>query len=438
MRSVIWITISALAVAAVILGNVSLPFASWVWLVVGTSIALQGTIGAAVLRGGRAALSSRTVAAILASGVLLRLLLFPAAPYLSDDAFRYHWDGKVQSHGINPYRHAPNDDALASIERDPIDAHINHPELVTVYPPLTQLVFATAYRLTPGSLTGFHALCLLAELAAWIIVIADVRRRGRSVPASLSLLALSPLLVFQGYLPGHTDVLALPLLAALVATVARGWSLRSGVLLGLACLIKPFALLFLPALLASLRGRRLVSLLALVATVGAAYVPFASAGENLSSSMLLMARKWSFNGSIADLLDGYVAESRLRWMLAIAMGLVAVAAARVGRSFAARCLIAFTGFVAFTPTLYPWYLTWSVPFLVARPSPSLILLASLLPLADVVAIDYYTIGVWSRPLWPALVMYLPFFILLGVEGVRRRGMFTRGDDIVEPDTLPRR
>ena len=37
---------------------------------------------------------------------------FHAAPALSDDVYRYVWDGRVQLHGIHPFRHAPDDPAL--------------------------------------------------------------------------------------------------------------------------------------------------------------------------------------------------------------------------------------------------------------------------------------------------------------------------------------
>src|SRR5436853_3735325 len=40
---------------------------------------------------------------ILSSGVLFRLLVLPATPSLSDDVYRYQWDGRVQRAHFNPY-----------------------------------------------------------------------------------------------------------------------------------------------------------------------------------------------------------------------------------------------------------------------------------------------------------------------------------------------
>ncbi|TPW14160.1 MAG: hypothetical protein FD129_1129, partial [bacterium] len=51
---------------------------------------------------------------LLAVGLLMRIPLLLAPPQLSDDIYRYLWDGRVAVIGVNPYRHAPTDTALAS------------------------------------------------------------------------------------------------------------------------------------------------------------------------------------------------------------------------------------------------------------------------------------------------------------------------------------
>src|SRR3954454_1231876 len=45
----------------------------------------------------------RTLALVLALGVLMRLIVLPVEPLLSDDIFRYVWDGRVEAAGVNPY-----------------------------------------------------------------------------------------------------------------------------------------------------------------------------------------------------------------------------------------------------------------------------------------------------------------------------------------------
>src|SRR4030095_15767435 len=55
---------------------------------------------------------------IFATLFRLSILFFP--PYLSDDIYRYIWDGRVQSAGINPYRYIPADESVAKLRDDKI------------------------------------------------------------------------------------------------------------------------------------------------------------------------------------------------------------------------------------------------------------------------------------------------------------------------------
>ena len=48
--------------------------------------------------------------------ILMRVVLLPLAPELSDDFYRYLWDGHVQLSGLNPYVHAPGAEQLEGIE----------------------------------------------------------------------------------------------------------------------------------------------------------------------------------------------------------------------------------------------------------------------------------------------------------------------------------
>jgi hypothetical protein len=45
---------------------------------------------------------------ILAGTVLFRLVLLLATPSLSDDVYRYQWDGRVQQEKLNTYLNIPN------------------------------------------------------------------------------------------------------------------------------------------------------------------------------------------------------------------------------------------------------------------------------------------------------------------------------------------
>ena len=55
----------------------------------------------------------RALIAILIVAAVLRLIALCAPVYLSSDAYRYVWDGRVQAAGINPYRYIPADPQLS-------------------------------------------------------------------------------------------------------------------------------------------------------------------------------------------------------------------------------------------------------------------------------------------------------------------------------------
>ena len=81
------------------------------------------------------------VRSVVAFGLLFRLTLLPAEPSLSDDVYRYVWDGRVQAAGINPYRHAPDSPELEHLRDERLHPRINHPHIPTIYPPAAQFLF---------------------------------------------------------------------------------------------------------------------------------------------------------------------------------------------------------------------------------------------------------------------------------------------------------
>ena len=103
----------------------------------------------------------------LALGVRLGYaLLMP--PTLSDDIWRYLWDGQTLAAGQNPYATAPAE-AMAELDkraesgalmpgdrqRRELLAQINHPELVTIYQPTSQWFFAGVATLHQALTGGY-------------------------------------------------------------------------------------------------------------------------------------------------------------------------------------------------------------------------------------------------------------------------------------------
>jgi SAM-dependent methyltransferase len=141
-----------------------------------------------------------TAREVLMGAVLLRLIAFPLLPGLSDDGFRYVWDGMLQVEGINPYAHRPSDPALAGFHDGVLYGRLNSADYYSVYPPASQLVFAAGGAL--GWPLGWYAV-----KATFVgMETAGVWALARMAPARLVLLyAWHPLAVIEVAGQGHTE-----------------------------------------------------------------------------------------------------------------------------------------------------------------------------------------------------------------------------------------
>lgn len=204
---------------------------------------------------------------ILLVAALLRLLAFPQPPSLSDDAWRYLWDGRLTAEGINPYHYVPADPALASYHDDLFRLQ-GYPETNTIYPPGAQLIFAGAVSLgapfgsDPLLLFYLYKLLLVAADLLAVYLLLRMLEKLRRPLAGAILYAWHPLVIVELAGQGHTDafwVLAtgLALYGFLFRTAGSGLPA-----LGFGAAVRLFPLLVMPLWLRfAERGKRMVALL---------------------------------------------------------------------------------------------------------------------------------------------------------------------------------
>ncbi len=248
---------------------------------------------------------------IVVAGVAVRVVLLPAEPLLSDDIFRYVWDGRVTLAGINPFEHAPAADALAHLRDEHVWPKINHAEVPTIYPPGAQYLFA-ANAAVGGGVIGMKALFVLVEATA-IGALGRWLARLDEAPAidpafALAVYALNPLVFVEIAWSGHLDVVAWGLLAVGLVVWRYGGRSRAALVASLAVgasiAVKFLGLLAVP-LLAAERGsrlaerlplrRRLAALAAAPIVVLVAYLPFLGAGPKLFAGFGTYAESWRGN-----------------------------------------------------------------------------------------------------------------------------------------------
>ena len=414
-RRLIWVLVAAEAAA----------LWTMAWLGPGTplpALALWGAAFAAYLLAARYGTGdgggAMTPRRIWIAGLALRAGVLPAAPALSEDMYRFMWDGWVQRNGVNPYAHPPADPALADLRTDWWSL-INHPEVSTIYPPGAQIVFALLAWAGPAWWI-FKLGWLGADLAVARLIQRLSRGRG---PLPLLLYLWSPLVVVEVAWNGHLDPLGLaPMLGAVALAAGAGPAWRAGILLGLGAAVKFAPLAALPAL-GRLPGRapRAAGLAAAVALAvpAALYLPYAAAGASLFDGLRTYADAWEFNPGLYRLLTRLPGHPDLaKWIGAALVGGIAVHAA-LRRWPLERALFWTIGSaLLLSPTIHPWYVLWALPFACLSANRGWILLSGTVFLAYAGRDVYLSTGVWPEPAWLAWLIHGPPLALLARDGWR--------------------
>ncbi len=113
---------------------------------------------------------SRMLYSILILTAVMQGILVCTRPTLSDDIYRYVWDGKVQAHGISPYRYPPDAPELTQLRDSNIYPHINRKNVVTVYPPAAEAAYFLLWRILPDNVHWFQGTMAMGGLLAGILV----------------------------------------------------------------------------------------------------------------------------------------------------------------------------------------------------------------------------------------------------------------------------
>lgn len=276
----------------------------------------------------------------------------------TSDAWRYLWDGRVQDHGVNPYQYAPDAFPLEPLREGVLYPNIFRRNLTTCYPPVAEMWFWIAYRLTPGGFQGLKAILALHDLVTVVLLWVALRRRG--LPGGqAALFGLAPLFAVQHMVGMHLDALYAPWMAAALLMHRRHPG-AAGAALMVAAMVRPLAVLAIPALMWR-RSWRDVSWIVSGAgiTAVACIWPYRHVGLEMIGSIPAYMMQWEFNGAAYRLLklatggDGELA--RLICYGAI-VAVCLVAWTRRRWSVAGRMLVAVGVYYLLTPTVYPWYL----------------------------------------------------------------------------------
>ena len=380
-------------------------------------------------------LSGSSLGFLLFCAAVFRVTLLLRVPDLSDDVYRYLWDGRVAAAGKSPYSLAPADarpDFFPELRRE-----VSYPELRTVYPPVAQAAFRVAASIPAPGILALKALFSAADVAVVALLYAS---GGAAAPFAAALYAFHPLPVSETAGQGHLDSLGVALLLSCVVLLARRRRIASAIAFALTVLVKYVPLSAAPALLR--RGRWWFAAAAVVATV-ALWMLASRGGQSPAVGLGPYATRWEFNSVLypavftsVDRLDlpRRAKSAYTRWkdkrehrpwmqkiypyfytaffaraLIGIVLGVVLLIIGVKVQDIELAVFASVAALLLASPTLHPWYLLWILPFAAKRREPAFLFLCTVAPLAYGLI---HPLAGWTPPAI-RLVEYGPFVVLLG-------------------------
>lgn len=387
----------------------------------------------AVRLGQRTAVS---VAPLFALGLAMRLVLLaaPPAPNLQDDYYRYLWDGSLVARGLNPYQFSPQEalaaigqeargdsplaDAAASAQK--ILPRVNHPNLTTIYPPVAQGAFALSYLLRPFSVTGLRTVFLGFDLATFALLLALLRRLEMG-PGPVLVYWWNPVVLNWIYGEVHMDVLLFPfVLLAVIAALSRR-PLLTGASVALAVGVKLWPVVLLPVLAWRWRGswrRVLAGVIGCAALTFLVTSPMFLTRSAAPGGLWTYAESWQNNAGLYALMEGalslrmsyvdarFLARLLTLTLLGLWILLVVRRQQQTPQALVRACLLVVAAIFLLSPTQFPWYYTWTLPFLAFWPSPALLAYTLFLPLYDLTLMHPWVVWLEHGPFWLILAWEL--------------------------------
>lgn len=330
-------------------------------------------------------------------GIVFRLIFIPAIPNLSQDFYRFLWDGRLMAQGISPYLFTPEmyfKDISASLAIPQAnELYVGMGSLnashFSNYPPINQLFFAIAALFSGKSISG--SVIVLRSL----IILADIGilHFGKKILERLKLPAhtifwyfLSPFVIIE--LTGNLHfegVMGFFFIWALYLLFQKKW-IWAAVLIGISISVKLIPLLFLPLFLKYFNTAKLTdsnlnqfknlgfkSLLKFYAIIGITvlltFLPFLTSEfiQNFSATIALWFQNFEFNASVYYIIR-WIGFQVVGWNIIETVGkilpVLVLIFVLVLAFFRKNCtqlqllttmLFAISFYLLLSTTVHPWY-----------------------------------------------------------------------------------
>lgn len=315
--------------------------------------------------------------------VFARLILAFALPSLSDDYFRFIWDGLLTNAGYNPFNFLPSEIVNANMPiaglTPSLYESMNSPNYYTVYPPVLQAVFALSTFVFGDNVYAatvlMKLLVLSAECGSAFLIVSLLKHFQQPLNRVVWYVA-NPLVVIEITGNLHFEGIAVFFFLLGWWLIVKQYFYASAVAIALSIATKLLPLMFLPFFIKRLGWKRAILYFAIIgAVLIAVFSPLLNEVfiNNFRSSLGLYFAHFEYNASVFYALQwvGRQLSNGHNWINILGPALGAWTALTIfgkawvedrpdWQNFGGAALFAFTLFLLTTTTVHPWYLSFLI------------------------------------------------------------------------------
>ncbi|HMP99750.1 MAG TPA: glycosyltransferase 87 family protein [Cyclobacteriaceae bacterium] len=328
----------------------------------------------------------------LISAFIIRLVLLFSIPNLSDDFYRFIWDGRLIHAGLHPFSELPSYYIEQAQSVPGLDASLyeklNSKDYYTIYPPLAQYIFCLSVLISPENILGnfivLRFLIIAAEFGSIFYMIKLLQHFNQSTNRVL-FYALNPLVILELTGNLHFEAFTIFFLILTVYLLVKQKILSSSLAFSMAVSAKLLPLIFLPYLAWQLRWKKgiiftlIVTLLTLITFIPLQGIEII---QGFQESIGYYFQKFEFNASIYYLVRewgywyyGYNIIQTVGWKLGVMSALLIILLSvksrqttvnsvqlTVDRVLWTKLTFILLIYLLFTTTVHPWYIAPLIAF----------------------------------------------------------------------------
>ena len=390
-----------------------------------TLISLYATLFGLSILAYRNANDRQTIFFFLGIAILSRLTLIFSFPNLSDDIFRFIWDGKLWHNGINPFDNLPSNYAENGFPNGlntELYNLLNSKNYFTIYPPVAQFTFYIA-----TFTNDFWWNAVIMKIFLFASEVGTIYLLYQLIPNKKILLyALNPLIILEIMGNLHFEGAMIFFLLLAFFLLKKEKNNLSAIAFALSIVSKLLPLMFLPFLIHKLGWRKSLQYFIIVGSVTVAlFYPLLGTFfiKNFGNSLNLYFQKFEFNASLYYVLrwfgfqiSGFNLIHILGPILAAIVGITILAKALKNKNtdlnaLPQQWLFAITLYLFCTTTIHPWYTALPIVLCLFTNFRYPIIWSALIFLTYI----NYSYAEYFENLWLVSLEYLVVFGYLGWE-----------------------